>query len=71
MQCEFKCTNINPPMQDKYTNTITPIQCKYIYTKGSTQKKITGLFGNFSQHGGGGLPNSQNPKPKKSAPKSP
>ena len=32
MQCEFKCTNINPPMQDKYTNTITPIQCKYIYT---------------------------------------
>ena len=23
-------------------------------------KKITGLFGNFSPHGGGGLPNSQN-----------
>ena len=29
-------------------------------------KKNTGLFGNFSQHGGGGLPNSQIPKPKKS-----
>ena len=28
--------------------------------KESTQKKITGLFGNFSQHGGGGLLNSQN-----------
>ena len=28
--------------------------------KGPTQKKITGLFGNFSQHGGGGLLNSQN-----------
>ena len=38
--------------------------------KVSTQKKITGLFGNFSQHGGGGLPNSQNQKPKKSALKS-
>ena len=25
-----------------------------------SQKKITGLFGNFSQQGWGGLPNSQN-----------
>ena len=32
--------------------------------KESTHKENTGLFGNFSQHGGGGLPNSQNPKPK-------
>ena len=32
-----------------------------LLAKGSTQKKITGLFGNFSQHrGGGGLLNSQN-----------
>ena len=30
-----------------------------------------GLFGNFSQHGWGGLPNSQNLKPKKNALKSP
>ena len=33
--------------------------------KGSLQKQNTGLFGNFSQQGGGGLPNSQNSKPKK------
>ena len=28
--------------------------------KGCSQKKITGLFGNFSHIGGEGLPNSQN-----------
>ena len=42
-----------------------------VANKVSIPKKNTGLFGNFSQHGGGGLPNSQNPKPKKSAFKSP
>ena len=28
--------------------------------KGRSQKENTGLFGDFSQHGGRGLPNSQN-----------
>ena len=30
------------------------------YLKGRSQKQNTGSFGNFSQHGGRGLPNSQN-----------
>ena len=30
------------------------------YLKGRSQKENTGLLGDFSQHGGRGLPNSQN-----------
>ena len=32
IHCEFKCTNINPSMQYKYTNTIKVIQYKFKYT---------------------------------------
>ena len=41
---------------------LNSILTEYIYRiyLGTHSKKITGLFGNFSHIGGGGLPNSQN-----------
>ena len=55
----------SPRHLEKY---LVPFQLGHMHSEQSevSTKKNMGLFGNFSQHGGG-LPNSQNPKPKRSA----
>ena len=56
---------------DKSLTLTFDIQPMDQWTKGSTQKKNTGLFGNFSQHGGGVFPIPKTQNQQKSAFKSP
>ena len=53
------CTNNVPLAIEDWLNWLWKLML-YKCNKVRTQKKITGLFGNFSHIGGEGLPNSQN-----------
>ena len=55
----FSCTVPSPP-QDFAPPQDVGLPQDFGRPEVRTQKKITGLFGNFSHRGGEGLPNSQN-----------